>query len=124
MVSIKLLITGKAFTVIAFTTLAVDTQPLPSVTVYVIFVEPPSNPVTTPVFTTVPLLTALDVHAVLLYVPDPPLGFDVNGIVKPTHTSLAPVIVPAFGNALITIIIGVAEVLDKFELSDVFKKIA
>ena len=92
---------GKAFTIIVFTALDGDIQPLLSVTVYVIFVDPPATPVTTPVFTTVPLLSALDVHAVLLYVPDPPVIVPVfNDVVNPTHTAFEPVIVPATGKGL------------------------
>ena len=93
--------TGNAFIVTAYAALDGDTQPLLSVTVYVILVAPPATPVTTPVFTTVPLLTALDVHAVLLYVPDPPVIVPVfNDVVNPTHTAFEPVIVPATGKGL------------------------
>jgi hypothetical protein len=93
--------TGNAFIVIAYAELGNDSQPLLSVTLYVIFVNPPPTPVTTPVALTVPLLGALVDHNVLLIVPEPPVIVPVlNGVVNPTHTSLAPVIVPATGNAL------------------------
>ena len=102
--SIKLLITGKVFTVIVFTALDGDIQPLLSVTVYVIFVDPPATPVTTPVVLIVPLLDALDDHNVLLYVPEPPVIVPVFiDIVDPTHTAFDPVIVPATGNTFTVI---------------------
>ena len=47
-------------------------------------------------FDIVPTPTALDVH-VLLKVPDPPVTFVVNRVVKPTHKSLAPIGAPAKG---------------------------
>ena len=59
---------------------------------------PPSTPVTTPVSLIVPLLDALVDHKVLLIVPEPPVIVPVvNGVVNPTHTSFAPVIVQATG---------------------------
>ena len=87
---------GIAFTVTPNGALDDDTQPLLSVTVYVIFVVPGATPVTTPVASIVPLAVELDNHDVI-YAPDPPLGLDVIGIFKFTQTSLTPDMAPAIG---------------------------
>ena len=95
---------GIAFTVTPNGELDGDIQPLLSVTVYVIFVDPPATPVTTPVALIVPLLKALDAHVVLLYVSEPPVIVPVfNDVVNPTHTVFEPVIVPATGKAFTVI---------------------
>ena len=78
-----------------------------------ILVAPPSTPVTTPVALIVPLLDALVDHKVLLIVPEPPVIVPVvNGVVNPTHTSFAPVIVPATGKAftIVSVFVGIAAV--------------
>ena len=92
---------GKLFTLIGYTALDGDSQPLLSITVYVISVEPEENPVTTPVeLPIVALLVALDIQEVATMVPEPPLACDIKVVFKPTHTWLAPVIFPATGKGL------------------------
>jgi hypothetical protein len=81
---------------------------LPSVTVYVMFVEPGATGVTTPVGLTAAAAAFEEAH---VYVNGPvPVAFDVSDKVLPIHTEFAPVIAPATGGVLTVI---VTAVLDK-----------
>ena len=98
--------TGIALTVIEELTDAV--HPLASVTVYVKVVEPAATPVTTPL----ELIVAVAVFAVD-HTP-PPVAF-VKVVVAPAQTAVAPLIVPAVGNALI-VTVSVTALVQPFEL--------
>jgi hypothetical protein len=98
--------TGIALTVIEELTDAV--HPLASVTVYVIVVVPAATPVTTPL----ELIVAVAVLAVD-HTP-PPVAF-VKVVVAPAQTAVAPLIVPAVGNALI-VTVSVTALVQPFEL--------
>ncbi len=98
--------TGIAFTVIEeFTD---EEHPLLSVTVYVNVVEPAATPVTSPFASIVAVAVFAVDHT-------PPLTEGVKVVVAPAQTAVAPLIVPADGNALIVTVV-VTALVQPFEL--------
>jgi predicted RNA-binding protein with TRAM domain len=102
--------TGKALTITAWIAdVAEHEEVLPSVTIYVIFVDPADTGVTTPELSTVAMEVLDEAHVYVKV--GVPVACEVNDNEPPMQTAFPPVIAPATGKALM-VTVWIADVAE------------